>query len=190
MSGKDEILLWSTQHFISYFWGQGKVTCRYSKIKISHCWGNFAQAYLSELAIDRGWLRCCHNRLVLFIYWIGHNTQSCLVHRMLQGVEHTDPTEWSNSHLLHWRQIHIGCSTNSSKQCCTSSPPGGKGGHLIEKWYELLVQHTLDGSLGTSVTYFRIGNGSVVAMWYVPCPRVQALVLLWARLENVTSWSN
>ena len=26
-------------------------------------------------------------------------TQSRLVHRMLQGVEHTDPTEWSNSHL-------------------------------------------------------------------------------------------
>ena len=25
-------------------------------------------------------------------------TQSCLVHCMLQGVEHTDPTEWSNSH--------------------------------------------------------------------------------------------
>ena len=26
-------------------------------------------------------------------------TQFPLVHRMLQGVEHTDPTEWSNSHL-------------------------------------------------------------------------------------------
>ena len=26
-------------------------------------------------------------------------TQSRLVHRMLQGVKHTDPTEWSNSHL-------------------------------------------------------------------------------------------
>ena len=25
--------------------------------------------------------------------------QSPLVHRMLQGVEHTDPTGWSNSHL-------------------------------------------------------------------------------------------
>ena len=27
-------------------------------------------------------------------------TQSRLVHRMLQGEEHTDPTEWSSSHLL------------------------------------------------------------------------------------------
>ena len=26
--------------------------------------------------------------------------QSPLVHRMLQGVEHTDPTGWSNSHLF------------------------------------------------------------------------------------------
>ena len=25
-------------------------------------------------------------------------TQFCLVHRVLQGVEHIDPTEWSNSH--------------------------------------------------------------------------------------------
>ena len=40
-------------------------------------------------------------------------TQFRLVHCILQGVEHTDPTEWSNSHLLHWRQIHTGCSTNS-----------------------------------------------------------------------------
>ena len=33
-------------------------------------------------------------------------TQSCLVHHVLQGVEHTDLTGWSSSHLLHWRQIH------------------------------------------------------------------------------------
>ena len=43
---------------------------------------------------------------------------------------------------------------------------------------KLLVQHTLYDSLGTFETYFRTVNGSVVAMWYVPCPRVQALVLL------------
>ena len=40
------------------------------------------------------------------------------------------------------------------------------------------MQHTLHDSLGTSNTYFRIGNGSVVAMGYIPRPRVQALVLL------------
>ena len=28
-------------------------------------------------------------------------TQFCLVHRILQGVEHTDQLEWSNSHLFH-----------------------------------------------------------------------------------------
>ena len=39
--------------------------------------------------------------------------QSCLVHLILQGVEHTVPTEWSNSHLFHQRQIHADCSTNS-----------------------------------------------------------------------------
>ena len=33
-------------------------------------------------------------------------TQSRLVHRVLQRMEHTDLTGWSNSHLLHWRQIH------------------------------------------------------------------------------------
>ena len=56
----------------------------------------------------------------------------------------------------------------------TSSPPGGKGGHLIKQWYELLVQHILYNSLGTSETYFRIGNSSVVVMWYVPRPRSAA----------------
>ena len=40
-------------------------------------------------------------------------TQSHLVHHMFQGVERTDPTEWSNSRLLQWRQSCIGCSTNS-----------------------------------------------------------------------------
>ena len=40
-------------------------------------------------------------------------TQFCLVHCVLQGVEHTDPTEWSSSHLLHWRQIYVGYSANS-----------------------------------------------------------------------------
>ena len=40
-------------------------------------------------------------------------TRFRLVHRMLQGVEHTDPTEWSTSHLLHWRQIHDWVLTNN-----------------------------------------------------------------------------
>ena len=32
-------------------------------------------------------------------------TQFHVVPRILQGVEHTDPMEWSTSHLIHWRQF-------------------------------------------------------------------------------------
>ena len=40
-------------------------------------------------------------------------TQSHLVHHILQGVEHTDPTEWSNSHRSIGDKFCDGCSTNS-----------------------------------------------------------------------------
>ena len=40
-------------------------------------------------------------------------TQSRLVHRILQGVEHTDPTEWSNLHRSIGEKFCNGCSTNS-----------------------------------------------------------------------------
>ena len=39
-------------------------------------------------------------------------TQSRLVHRKLQGVEHTDPMEWSNSHPSIGEKICYDCSTN------------------------------------------------------------------------------
>ena len=40
-------------------------------------------------------------------------TQFHLVHRVPQGVEHTNPAEWSSSHLLHWRQIYTSSDTTS-----------------------------------------------------------------------------
>ena len=70
------------------------------------------------------------------------------------------------------------CTTTLSRTALnsvtTSPPPGGKGGHHIKQWYELLVQHILHDSLGTSETYFRIGNSSVAVKWYVPRPRSAA----------------
>ena len=106
----------SGQHNISfsYFWGQGKVymptitksgliTAR--KISFKHAWTS-----LLSTEIDRD---SAIINLAYLIAGLVTITQSRLVHRMLQGVEHTDPMEWSNSHLLHWRQIHTGCSTNS-----------------------------------------------------------------------------
>ena len=69
----------------------------------------------------------------------------------------------------------------------TSPPPGGKGGHLIGQQYELLVQHTLYDSLGTSETYFRIGNSSVVANVVRSPSKVGCFFLLWfSSQENVT----
>ena len=65
------------------------------------CQDNLHQANLIETATDR-------NRVVespamvdlaYLIAGLVTTTQFRLVHRMLQGVEHTDPTEWSTSHL-------------------------------------------------------------------------------------------
>ena len=52
----------------------------------------------------------------------------------------------------------------------TSPPSGGKGGHLIRQWYELLMQHILYSSLGTSETYFRTGNSDMVVNVVLPRP--------------------
>ena len=59
-------------------------------------------------------------------------TQSRLVPCILQGVEYTDPMEWSNSHLLHWRQIHTDCLTNSQLF---------KGCHFfsLERWFSHFI---------------------------------------------------
>ena len=55
------------------FEDMGRLHVYHNKSKIDHCWGNPFQACLSEIAIDRDWLRFRHNRLGLFICWIGHN---------------------------------------------------------------------------------------------------------------------
>ena len=99
MLGKDDS--WSGKHNIShsYFWGQGKVymptitksrsiTAR--EIPFKHAW-----ARLSSIGIDRD---PAIIDLAYSFAGLVTITQSRLVHRMLQGVEHTDPTKWSNSH--------------------------------------------------------------------------------------------
>ena len=98
----------------AYFWGQGKDSCHHNEIKIDPFRGNSVQAYLDKVYIDRDWPKFRYNWLGLFIYWIGHNcpvpssplhTPGSLAH-WPNGMEQFPP--------FHWRQIHNGCSTNSS----------------------------------------------------------------------------
>ena len=66
-------------------------------------WENLLQALLNKFAV----IAINRDSVITDLAYLiaGSITQSRLVHCMLQEVEHTDPTEWSNSHLLHWRQI-------------------------------------------------------------------------------------
>ena len=60
------------------------------------------QENLSEIAANRNRVESSAIAdLAYLIAGLVTSTQFRLVHRMLQGVEHTDPTEWSTSHLLH-----------------------------------------------------------------------------------------
>ena len=66
------------------------------------CQDNLYQANLSEIAADRNRVESSAIAdLAYLIAGLVTSTQFRLVHRMLQGVEHTDPTEWSTSHLFH-----------------------------------------------------------------------------------------
>ena len=66
------------------------------------CQDNLYQANLSEIAADRNRVESSAIAdLAYLIAGLVTITQFRLVHRILQGVEHTDPTEWSNSHLFH-----------------------------------------------------------------------------------------
>ena len=79
-----------------------------------YCRDNLYQVRLSEIAADRNRVESSAIAdLAYLIAGLVTTTQFRLVHRMLQGVEHTDPTEWSTSHLLHWRQIHDWVLTNN-----------------------------------------------------------------------------
>ena len=67
-----------------------------------YCQDNLYQENLSEIAANRNRVESSVIAdLAYLIAGLVTTTQFRLVHRMLQGVEHTDPTEWSNSHLLH-----------------------------------------------------------------------------------------
>ena len=91
------------------FEGKGRLHAYHDKAMIDYRWENLFQACLNEFAvteIDRDSVIIDLDYLFAGLVTI---TLSCLVHCMLQGVKHTDPTAWSNSHLLQWRQIHIGC---------------------------------------------------------------------------------
>ena len=72
-----------------------------------YCQDHLYQIRLREAASDKNWVEITATAdLAYLIAGLVTTTQFHVVHRMLQGVEHTDPTEWSTSHLFHWRQIH------------------------------------------------------------------------------------
>ena len=88
----------TTFHFPTFKEG-GRVHAYYNKARMDYRQENLLQARLNKFAvaaIDRDSVIIDLAYLIAGLVTI---TQSRLVHRMLQGVEHTDPTEWSNSHL-------------------------------------------------------------------------------------------
>ena len=100
MLGKDDISVWSAQHFIFLLLRtrEGYIpTITKSRliaageIPFKHAWARLPSIEINQdsAIIDLAYLFA---GLVTI-------AQSRLVHRVLQGVEHTDPTEWSNSHL-------------------------------------------------------------------------------------------
>ena len=101
-----------TFHFPT-FEDKGRLHAYHNKVRMDYCRENLLQACLNKFAmvvIDRDSVIIDLAYLFAGLVTI---TQPRLVHHMLQGVEHTDPTKWSNSHLLQWRQICTGCSANS-----------------------------------------------------------------------------
>ena len=100
MSSKDDVSVWLRRHFIflllrtregymSTITKSRWITA--GEIPFKHAW-----ARLPLIEIDRD--SAIINLAYLFAGLVTI-AQSRLVHRILQGVEHTDPTEWSNSHL-------------------------------------------------------------------------------------------
>ena len=99
MLGNDDISVWSTRHFMFLLLRTREghmpaitksrlITAR--EIHFKHAW-----ARLPSIGIDRD---SAIIDLAYLFAGLVTITQFCLVHRILQGVEHTDPTEWSNSH--------------------------------------------------------------------------------------------
>ena len=102
----------TTFHFPT-FEDKGRLHAYHNKARIDYHRENLFQACLNEFAVTEIDRDSVIIDLAYLFAGLVTITQSRLVHRMFQGVEHTDPTEWSNSHLLHWRQIYIGCSTTT-----------------------------------------------------------------------------
>ena len=76
------------------------------------------QIRLREAASDRNRVEITTTAdLAYLITGLITNTQFHLVHRILQGVEHTDPTEWSTLHLSIRDKfmLTIGTYSNSAK---------------------------------------------------------------------------
>ena len=99
MLGKDDISVWSTRHFMFLLLrtkGRLHATITIPKLipsgEISHkqAWARFPSIGMEY------WLALID--LAYLFAGLVAITQSRLVHRMPQGVEHTDPTEWSNSY--------------------------------------------------------------------------------------------
>ena len=99
MLDKDVISFWSTWHFVFLLLrtreGYMPIIKKLGliaagEIPLKHAW-----ARLPSIEIDRD---SATTDLAYLFAGLVTITQSRLVHRILLGVEHTDPTEWSNSH--------------------------------------------------------------------------------------------
>ena len=103
MLGKDDFLSDKTTSDFSYFLRtrEGYMPT-IKETRVDYCRDNTYQANLSEIAADRNQIESSAIAdLAYLIAGLVTITQFRLVHCILQGVEHTDPTEWSSSHLFH-----------------------------------------------------------------------------------------
>ena len=108
MLSKDNFFSVQTIFGFSYFLRTGEGCMpTITESREDYCWDNLYQANMSEIAANRNRVESfAMADLAYLIAGLVTTTQFHVVHRMLQGMEHTDPTEWSTSHLSHWRQIH------------------------------------------------------------------------------------
>ena len=79
-----------------YFWT--KTTFMYHVRQRRH-FSLFDTTFRIPTFEDKGRLHAYQNKIKIDCCQGNPSQVSRLVHRILQGVEHTDPTEWSNSHL-------------------------------------------------------------------------------------------
>ena len=109
-SSKDDFFSDKTTFDASYFLRirEGRMPT-ITESREDYCRDNLYQENLSKIVVDRNRVESSVIAdLAYLIAGLVTTTQFHVVHRMLQGVEHTDPTEWSTSHLFHWRQIQDG----------------------------------------------------------------------------------